>query len=147
MRILVVCAGNTCRSPAGEAAIRAAARRAGIEIEVSSAGTSAEHVGAPPTPAMVSAGRARGLDITGTARQVTPIDLASVDLVLAMDRQTVMFLGTLGGTTPIELFASYDPSAPDPEIADPYGADDAVYAATLERIISAAESLVASLGD
>ncbi len=145
MKILVVCAGNTCRSPAGEAAIRAAAARAGIEVEVASAGTSAEHVGAPPTPAMVTAGRARGIEITGAASQVTTAELQSADLVLAMDRQTELFLQTLTTTTPIELLGSYDSSAPAPEISDPYGADDAVYAATLERIITAADALVASL--
>ncbi len=147
MRILVVCAGNTCRSPAGEAAIRAAAARARIGIEVTSAGTSAEQVGAPPTPAMVAAGRARGLEITGSAAQVTKTQVASADLILAMDRQTELFLRTLGGTAPIELFAGYDSSSSDDEIADPYGADDASYAATLDRIISAAEGVVESLSD
>ncbi len=147
MRILVVCAGNTCRSPAGEAAIRVAASRAGVLIEVSSAGTGAEWVGAPPTPAMVSAGEARGIEITGSARQVTSAELAAADLVLAMDPQTELFLRTLGATTPIELLGSYDTSSPSDEIADPYGADDAVYAATLDRIVSAADALVESLTD
>ena len=147
MRILVVCAGNTCRSPAGEAAIRAAAARAHIGIEVASAGTSAEQVEAPPTPAMVAAGTARGLEITGSAAQVTKTQVASADLILAMDRQTEFFLRTLGGTAPIELFAGYDSSSSDDEIADPYGADNAAYAATLDRIISAADALVASLTD
>ena len=147
MRILVVCAGNTCRSPAGEAAIRAAAARAGIEIEVTSAGTSAEEVGAPPTPAMVEAGRRRGIEISGTASQVTATQLESADLVVAMDRQTALFLQTLTTTTQIDLLGSYDASAPDPEIPDPYGADDAVYMATLERIIKGADALVESLTD
>lgn len=138
MRILVVCAGNTCRSPAGEAAIRAAARRAGIEIDVSSAATSADHVGEPPTPAMVAAGRLRGLEIAGSAAQVTAAQLESADLALAMDHMTKMFLETLTSTTPIELFGSN-------EIRDPYGGDDATYAATLDRIISAADAVVASL--
>ncbi|HEY7470472.1 MAG TPA: low molecular weight phosphotyrosine protein phosphatase, partial [Acidimicrobiia bacterium] len=39
MRILAVCAGNICRSPAAEAAIRAAAMEAGLDVDVDSAGT------------------------------------------------------------------------------------------------------------
>lgn len=140
MKILVVCAGNTCRSPAGEAAIRAAAARAGIEVDVFSAGTSADHVGAPPTPAMVTAGHARGIDISGTARQVTLDDLEMADAVLAMDHMTKLFLESLGSTASIELFGSE-------EVRDPYGGDDAVYAATLDRIIAAADTVVATLSD
>jgi protein-tyrosine phosphatase len=147
VKILVVCAGNTCRSPAAEAAIRTAAARAGLSVEVSSAATSAQRIGAPPTPAMVEAGHERDLEIAGTASQVTAPQLESVDLILALDRQTELFLGTLTTSTPIELLGSYDPSAPDPEIADPYGADQEVYAATLDRIIAAAEAFVASLTD
>ncbi|MDH3248480.1 MAG: low molecular weight phosphotyrosine protein phosphatase [Acidimicrobiia bacterium] len=147
MRIVVVCTGNTCRSPAAEAAIRSAAERAGVSIEVSSAGTSAEEIGAPPTPVMVDAGRARGLEISGTASQVTPDQLDSADLVLAVDHRSELFLRSLTALTPIELLGSYDASSPIAEIPDPYGADEAVYAATLERIISAAEAFVASLGD
>jgi protein-tyrosine-phosphatase len=147
MRILVVCAGNTCRSPAAEAAIRAAAAGTGVAIDVSSAGTSAERIGAPPTPAMVEAGREHGIEISGSASQVTPEQLASADLILAMDRRTELFLRTLTTTTPIELLGSYDSSAPTAEILDPYGGDDAVYAATLERIITAADALVASITD
>lgn len=147
MRLLVVCAGNTCRSPAAEAAIRRAGERAGLDLDVFSAGTSAEHVGTPPTPAMVEAGRARGLEISGTAKQVAPADLESADLILTMDRQTELFLSTLGAVAPVELLASFDVAAANAEIADPYGGDAAAYAETLDRIISASEALVASLTD
>ena len=50
MKILAVCAGNICRSPAAEAAIREAATEAGVEVETDSAGTGAWHIGQPPHP-------------------------------------------------------------------------------------------------
>jgi protein-tyrosine-phosphatase len=96
---------------------------------------------------MVEAGRARGLEISGTASQVTPDQLDSADLVLAVDHRSELFLRSLTARTRIELLGSYDASSPIAEIPDPYGADAAVYAATLERIISAAEGFVASLSD
>ncbi len=147
LTILVVCAGNTCRSPAAEAAIRRAADAAGVDVEVTSAGTSAEEVGAPPTAAMVLAGRARDLEISGFAKPVTPDRLESADLILAMDHMTELFLRSLprSSTAPIELLGSYDSPGPDAEIADPFGESDEAYATTLDRIISAASALVASL--
>lgn len=147
MKIVVVCAGNTCRSPAAEAAIRRAARNAGISLEVSSAGTGAGQVGQPATPAMVEAARARGLEISTTARQVTARDLESADLVLALDTQTELFLRSLTTAAPIRLLGSYDAAAAIDEIADPFGRDSTVYADTLDRIIAASDALVTSLID
>lgn len=146
MKILVVCAGNTCRSPAAEAAIATAAARAGLTLDVSSAGTSADRIGAPPTPAMVEAGRRRGLEIAGRASQVTAAQLESADLVLAMDPQNELFLRSLSTATPVVLLGSYDTSE-DAEIRDPYGAGEEIYLATLDRIIAAAEAMVGSLTD
>ncbi|MCG6282455.1 low molecular weight phosphotyrosine protein phosphatase, partial [Vibrio diabolicus] len=37
--ILVVCMGNICRSPTGEAVLKHKAQQLGLEIEVDSAGT------------------------------------------------------------------------------------------------------------
>ena len=74
-------------------------------------------------------------------------ELQSADLVLAMDRQTELFLLSLSASTQVQLLGSYDDSAHGAEIPDPYGADDEVYRATLDRIITAAEALVASLAD
>ena len=48
IRVLVVCLGNICRSPMGEAVLRAVASQRGIEIAVDSAGTSAYHEGDLP---------------------------------------------------------------------------------------------------
>ena len=148
MRILVVCAGNTCRSPAAEAAIRRAAAAGGIDVDVSSAGTRAGETGDPPTPAMVLAGRARGLEISGRATQLTPDRIESADLIIAMDHFSEFFVRSLPrvSAAPIELLGSYD-SEPGDDIADPFGRSDEIYAATLDRIIAAAEALVSSLSD
>ena len=47
MRIMTVCLGNICRSPAAEAVLNRKLAEAGLDdVEVTSAGTSDEHVGA-----------------------------------------------------------------------------------------------------
>ena len=59
-RILVVCLGNICRSPAAEAVLRDRLDRAGLAAEIDSAGTGDWHVGEPPYGPMQQAARARG---------------------------------------------------------------------------------------
>lgn len=48
LSVLIVCLGNICRSPMGEAVLRHEATKRGIDIEVDSAGTGAYHVGEDP---------------------------------------------------------------------------------------------------
>lgn len=48
LKVLVVCLGNICRSPMGEAVLRQIASERGVDIEVDSAGTGAYHVGEEP---------------------------------------------------------------------------------------------------
>ncbi len=55
-KLLVVCMGNICRSPTGEAVLRAKAKELGISVEVDSAGTIGYHAGNPPDARSMQAG-------------------------------------------------------------------------------------------
>lgn len=48
--VLIVCLGNICRSPIGEAVLKHAAKERGLDITVDSAGTAGYHVGEDPDP-------------------------------------------------------------------------------------------------
>lgn len=83
-RILTVCTGNICRSPVAE---RLLATSLGIEVDVGSAGVRAM-VGAPIHPGMVALLEASGIRTDGlAARQVTPREIRSADLVLGLTRE------------------------------------------------------------
>lgn len=85
-RVLFVCLGNICRSPAAEAVLRAKARARELELVIDSAGTGGWHVGEPPDPRMQRAAARRGYDLSQLrARQVELADYYSFDLVVAMD--------------------------------------------------------------
>lgn len=86
-RILFVCLGNICRSPAAEEVLRCAARRAGLaeELEVDSAGTYGGHAGDPPDMRMRSAAAARGYRLTHRARRITEADFERFDRIVVMD--------------------------------------------------------------
>jgi len=47
-KVLIVCLGNICRSPMGEAVLRHIAKERNIDLTVDSAGTAAYHLGEEP---------------------------------------------------------------------------------------------------
>ena len=90
-RVLFVCMGNICRSPAAEIVFRQQVSEAGLNdsIHIDSAGTIGYHSGKRPDPRMADTLRRRGYPIAGRARQVTARDLADFDLLLAADPENL----------------------------------------------------------
>jgi protein-tyrosine phosphatase len=149
MRILAVCAGNICRSPAAEAAIRAEAKRAGIDVEVDSAGTGSWSVGNAPHPQAVAAGSRVGLQIDGRARRLNRADFDRFDIIVVMDRanlRDVMDMApNLEDRAKVRLFRTFDPATDSDEVPDPYGGPVEGYDATIGQVTAAAAGLVATL--
>lgn len=149
MRILAVCADNICRSPAAEAAIVHAASRAGLDIEVDSAGTGSWHIGQPPHDESVAAGRRAGLQITGRARKVTVADFDRFDVIVAMDRANLADLNALAPSAAarakVRLFRTFDPATDEDEIPDPWGGPSEGYDETIRLVTAAADGLVLTL--
>jgi protein-tyrosine phosphatase len=86
-RVLFVCLGNICRSPAAEGVFVHLLQREGLEHHflVDSAGTGGWHVGNPPDRRMRDAASRRGIALTSRARQIEATDLHHFDHVLTMD--------------------------------------------------------------
>lgn len=86
-RILFVCLGNICRSPAAEAMLSVLVDRNGLSnrVVVDSAGTYGGHAGERSDARMRSAAAARGIAMTHRARQVREEDFERFDLIIAMD--------------------------------------------------------------
>ncbi|SDH78431.1 protein-tyrosine phosphatase [Vibrio xiamenensis] len=146
--ILVVCMGNICRSPTGEAILRAKAQQMGVEVEVDSAGTIGYHAGSPPDKRAQAAGKKRGYSFAGIrARQVSDEDFTRFDLILAADNDN---LADLKARCPaseqhkLKLFMSYA-SADIDEIPDPYYGGEQGFELVLDLIEDAAESILISL--
>ena len=145
MRVLVVCAGNTCRSPMAAAALREALARAGLadQVHVASAGVSATE-GDPINPRARAVLAAHGIAAEGAARRLTRAMLAEADLVLGLDRTTCDAIAALAGRglpSQIRLWLSF--TADPADVPDPYGTDH--YAATFGLIQTGMAGLLAHI--
>ena len=87
IRVLFVCLGNICRSPAAEGVLRDIVEEKGDENrwEIDSAGTGGYHVGDLPDRRMRVHASRRGLNLTHICRQVKYADFEKFDLIIAMD--------------------------------------------------------------
>ncbi len=88
-RVLFVCMGNICRSPAAEIVFSHLIEDAGLKgkIEHDSAGTIGYHQGNPPDPRMRTHLTAQGYRVFGTARPIRAKDLQDFDWILVMDEE------------------------------------------------------------
>lgn len=149
MRILFVCLGNICRSPTAEGIARELARREAPELalEFDSAGTADYHVGEPPDPRTIEAGRRRGYDLSGLrARQFSRDDFDRFDLVLAMDEANLADLRALApnGVEP-KLFMDFAPHATTREVPDPYYGKASGFDGVIDLVEEGARGLIAAV--
>ena len=88
-RVLFVCLGNICRSPAAQGVFEHIVRENGMSdrIEADSAGTYGGHRGELPDRRMRTAAMYRGFSLTHRSRQVSGLDFLDFDLIVAMDDQ------------------------------------------------------------
>lgn len=88
LRVLFVCLGNICRSPAAEIVCRAALERAGLaaRVQVDSCGTASYHVGQKPDGRMLAALARAGYCYGGhRARAFRLADFREFDLIIPQD--------------------------------------------------------------
>lgn len=138
MNILLVCTGNTCRSPMAEALLRAIWQVECSEIHLNawSRGTSASD-GMPATPEALKAMAARGLDLSGhRATTVSEEDLSQADVVITMteghkDSLTRRYPAHAGKV--VTLAAASGGALPG-DVSDPFGHSQDAYDRTAQDL-------------
>lgn len=127
VRVLFVCLGNICRSPAAEGVFRAVVESRGLAdaFEIDSAGIGDWHIGDLPDPRMRRHAAMRGYELTHHARQVKPYDFERFDMIIAMDENNRSDLRRLAPTADDEakivmMSEFFAPGTRSTYVPDPY---------------------------
>ena len=133
MNILLVCSGNTCRSPLAAAILSEKLARTSdyADAIVQSAGTAAWD-GTPASEGSYLVALERGLDLSGhRARMLTADQVQDADIILTMSDAHTRRVAELGGEQKVFTLTDY---AGDPDgrrdVRDPMGGDVAGYRET-----------------
>jgi len=150
-RVLFVCLGNICRSPAAEAVFLDLLEQQGRSnhFVVDSAGTGGWHVGCLADPRMRNAAARRGLQLTSRARQLEPEDLHRFDLIVTMDHHNLAAVKDLarrsGGGARITSMTSFSGDHRIEDVPDPYEGGPEGFELVLDLLEEACAGLLASL--
>jgi protein-tyrosine phosphatase len=154
VRLLFVCLGNICRSPTAEGVMRSLVARAGLaeQIEIDSAGTGSWHLGSPPDARASQTAQTRGIELSGSARQVGIADFEDFDLLIAMDRSNLRDLRALSPghaeREKVRLLREFDPHSAggeDLDVPDPYYGDGDGFDVVLDLVEAACAGLLAEI--
>jgi len=152
-KLLFVCLGNICRSPAAEGVFLHLLKQRGLSerFVVDSAGTGGWHVGNPADRRMQAAANRRGIDLPSRARQICLDDFSSFDLVLTMDDDNLAAVRGLaqeagaGATATITPMLHYARNFPETEVPDPYYGGEAGFEHVLDLLEDACTNLLDEL--
>ena len=150
-RVIFICLGNICRSPAAEAIFNKMVSEAGdIRFpKADSAGLHDYHSGEKADARMRRHGAKRGYDLTSRSRKITINDFANFDLIVAMDRDvesTLLRIAPDGSSREkIRLFTDYCTNANYDEVPDPYYGGDEGFELVLDILEDGMGKLIDSL--
>ena len=152
IRLLFICLGNICRSPAAEGVMKAIVKREGREQNflIDSAGIGGWHVGDLPDSRMRRHGEMRGYQFDSRARQFSRQDFADFDYIFVMDHENYRAVTSMARTQEdrqkvrmLTDFLTHHRGAAT--VPDPYYGGDKDFEYALDLIEDACENLYLSL--
>ena len=149
-KLLFVCLGNICRSPAAEGVFLHLLEEQGLadHFVVDSAGTGSWHVGNKADPRMRAAAERRGIHLPSRARQIELDDLSRFDLVVTMDSDNLRNVRSLAqeagnnATATIRSMLSYARSTDLTDVPDPYYGGEQGFEQVLDLLEDACSGLI-----
>ncbi len=127
IKVVFVCLGNICRSPAAEGAFKHLVQKRGLEdlFEIDSAGTAEYHVGEPPHETTTQVARERGIILKHLCRQFQYADFLKFDHIIAMDNSNYKNILSMARDEAqkkkVMKFRRFDSKVNgEPDVPDPY---------------------------
>lgn len=148
MRVMFVCLGNICRSPAAEGILRHLVEKAGLEnkVFISSSGIGDWHVGQLPDPRIRQASADRGIPLTNRARLFVNTYFDDFDYILAADHEVLEFLlkaaNTLQHRSKVHMITAFSRLFKNQAVPDPYYAGPIAFEETLDILEDACQGLL-----
>lgn len=148
-KLLFVCLGNICRSPAAENIMVDLIEKANLSSRIicDSAGTSSYHIGSPPDERMTQAcSNKLGIKMRGRARQFKKSDFQEFDLILAMDKDnyhSILYLDPAGEfSDKVRLMCDFCQRHTQSEVPDPYYGGQEGFNQVIDLLSDACEGLL-----
>jgi len=126
IRVLFVCLGNICRSPAAEGALKNLVAQKNLQhlFHIDSCGTAAYHIGELPNANTRKIAKGKGITLDHRARQFEKADFDNFDYILAMDQSNyndVLALATSQEhKQKVFKFRHFDQQHQNMDVPDPY---------------------------
>ena len=151
VRIMFVCLGNICRSPAAQGVMESLVLAHSLEtqIEVDSAGTASYHIGRLPDTRMVAVAARRGYKLESLAKELTKTQVADRQLVVAMDRENYAEIVRISGAESghngqIRMLSDFLDETWPRDVPDPYYGDEAGFEYVLDMLEQACPKFLAA---
>lgn len=153
-KILFVCMGNICRSPAAEGIAKALVKKKGLDetIEIDSAGTLDYHTGESPDERMIRHASKRGYRLDSRARQFnSKKDFEYFDYIITMDNDNFSEITSLDKNNKykdkIFKMVSFSAKLKVDEVPDPYYSSSNGFEYVLDILEDAIEGLLNKVDD
>lgn len=145
-RIMFVCLGNICRSPAAQGILEVMIQKRGLEgkLEVDSAGTASYHIGKLPDARMIEAAARRGYSLKSKAKAFTKSMNAERDLVIAMDRENYAEILRIAGGQQgnVKMLSDFLDESWPRDVPDPYYGGDEGFEYVLDMVEAAGPQIL-----
>ena len=148
-KLLFVCLGNICRSPAAEAVMAEKLKKAGMDARImcDSAGILGYHAGEKADSRMRNHALQRGYNVTSLSRKVkADFDFDHFDMIIGMDEQNIKDLNLLVSSSAdlkkIFRMTDFSSQSAYDHIPDPYYGGSDGFEQVLDLLEDACDGLV-----